>query len=1060
MARISQNDFESQTGGKQHEILEFDALSTDVVSAPDSKFVSDSEITREGQDLVLEISGGDKLVIENYFSAETSPLIEGPDGSILTANLVNSFLSSDPQYANAETMSDLSPIGAVEELIGNANIIRSDGTSEPLTLGSPVYQGDTIETDADGAVNIVFIDETSLAVSENARVSLDEYQFDPSTESGTTNLSVLRGVFVFTSGLIGRDDPDDVKIDTPVGSIGIRGTIIAGKIYPGGESEITVLEGAIVVKNGLMETTLSQQYESVSLGGFRSRMKDNVVKEAEEVKDTYGSVGDVLPRLFSSINDNIRQRKENKQERREERQEEKELLDGEKEVKKESKEAEETSEKDTSKLNLIDPTIDLKPDLVSNEITDNKNHFLDKIRKIRSFIRGFLNELFKRFDLVDPEVFEKDLEVNTGPVRLFENTKDGQFIAKLSAVGGKDGPTDFNFENGTKISSDTYFEIVKTDGRNAEIQLTTAGRGALTGTAINTILGSGFRVNVTDSDGNLRFLDFVAPTVLDFAVNLNTSGGKFYDVIGNVQDRPEKIGDINGDGIEDVLGFFGPSDSILIRDGSNLPGAPLADFTANFGSNINSADGIGDINNDGYADFVFAAPGNFTGGGQAFIVEGGSGSLTPVSLGAGSGNDQLGYAVAGIGDFDGDGKSDYAFSTPGSDNGGTDRGEVRIRLGAGPFLTIAGHENMLELGGFIDGLGDVDGDGLSDVIIGANAVNQSNGHYEAYILRGVDGAIPTNTSTLTTISTPHEIVAGGAVGDINGDGYDDIAVSLEMGSDVNTYIIFGSNALSGTLDMDFLENPDNALKLRHVGAAGNGEYEITALDDVTGDGFDDIQLGISGGEQFIVNGKNSGGVVTDGSANDGAGNVGVIGATANDQSLAGDVHFMDNNNTGLSMKGGAGRNDFSLNNNSFKNIDGGAGNFDTIRYGGGTLLNFENVNFEQISQIEQIHFSQNSSIIQLTAENIFNMLKTSDNGSLTIELGSTNGTAATNGSLIINSAANQSDDAAGILAALQENGNGASATYNGVNGAGNHHFEIGGYNLYVQDDPGLSIAVN
>src|SRR5690606_30589150 len=120
-----------------------------------------------------------------------------------------------------------------------------------------------IETDAQGAVNIVFLDETSMAISESAKIAVDEYTFDPSTESGTTNLSVLRGLFVFTSGLIGRDDPDDVSIDTPVGSIGIRGTIIAGEIKPGGESNISVLEGAIVVKNGLGETTLSDQFETV-----------------------------------------------------------------------------------------------------------------------------------------------------------------------------------------------------------------------------------------------------------------------------------------------------------------------------------------------------------------------------------------------------------------------------------------------------------------------------------------------------------------------------------------------------------------------------------------------------------------------------------------------------------------------------------------------------------------------------------------------------------------------------------------------------------------------------
>ncbi|MCI5061250.1 MAG: FecR family protein, partial [Alphaproteobacteria bacterium] len=281
----------------------FDALAQDTIEVSGNEFIADATMTREGQDLRLESPEGESVVIENYFMAEPAPVIQSPDGSILTENLVESFLQSSAQYAQSASLSDESPVGAVEEVNGEATVIRVDGTSEPITLGTPIYQGDIIETSADGAVNVSFIDETSMAVSENARMAIDEYQFDPSTESGTTNLSVLRGVFVFTSGLIGRDDPDDVLIDTPVGSIGIRGTIIAGKINPGGESEITVVEGAIVVKNGAAERTLSQQFETVKLGGFNDNIQDLGVKAANDVGKTYGSVSDVVPKLFSSIND-------------------------------------------------------------------------------------------------------------------------------------------------------------------------------------------------------------------------------------------------------------------------------------------------------------------------------------------------------------------------------------------------------------------------------------------------------------------------------------------------------------------------------------------------------------------------------------------------------------------------------------------------------------------------------------------------------------------------------------------------------------------------------------
>src|SRR5688572_2903261 len=142
-----------------------------------------------------------------------------------------------------------------------------------------------------------------MAVSENARLAVDDYSFDPSTESGSTNFSVLRGVFVFTSGLIGRDDPDDVHIDTPVGSIGIRGTIIAGDINPGAESQISVVEGAIVITNGAGVMTLSTQFETVSLGDFNAPMQSLGVLSANDFNIKFAGVSDVAPTLFSAIND-------------------------------------------------------------------------------------------------------------------------------------------------------------------------------------------------------------------------------------------------------------------------------------------------------------------------------------------------------------------------------------------------------------------------------------------------------------------------------------------------------------------------------------------------------------------------------------------------------------------------------------------------------------------------------------------------------------------------------------------------------------------------------------
>ncbi len=285
-----------ETTQKTQTVLNGDA---DTVQLPDASFVRDADFTRDGMDLVLNGPEG-TLVINDYFADEAQPSLVAPDGSALTPDLVNSFLKSSPEYAANDTQTDESPVGAVQEVSGHATVTHADGSVETIVNGTEIYKGDIIETDAAGAVNIKFADETSFAVSEDARLAIDEYVYDASTQSGETNFSVLKGVFVFTSGLIGRDDPDDVKIDTPVGSIGIRGTIIAGNVNTG---EITVVEGAIVLKDHSgHEVTLATQFETARFGG-NDGIEHMGKLSANDVAHKFFVVSQVSPTLFSSIND-------------------------------------------------------------------------------------------------------------------------------------------------------------------------------------------------------------------------------------------------------------------------------------------------------------------------------------------------------------------------------------------------------------------------------------------------------------------------------------------------------------------------------------------------------------------------------------------------------------------------------------------------------------------------------------------------------------------------------------------------------------------------------------
>ena len=96
----------------------------------------------------------------------------------------------------------------IPEVIGQATY--EDGTVLPVRMGDNVQ----------GPCQINFIDETDFNLAENDQILVDEYVYDPATNSGETNYSPLRGIFLFWSGLLGNDDEDG---PVELGSIGIRG---------------------------------------------------------------------------------------------------------------------------------------------------------------------------------------------------------------------------------------------------------------------------------------------------------------------------------------------------------------------------------------------------------------------------------------------------------------------------------------------------------------------------------------------------------------------------------------------------------------------------------------------------------------------------------------------------------------------------------------------------------------------------------------------------------------------------------------------------------------------
>src|SRR4051794_21242413 len=125
----------------------------------------------------------------------------------------------------------VNPIGKVVTLAGsvtiehvNAVVVQAKLASQAAEtkVGDLVYQGDVVRTGADGRVSINFTDDTSFTLTSNANMTLNEFVYDPTSKSNSTLFNLSKGTFTFVAGKIAKTG--DMKIDTPVATMGIRGT--------------------------------------------------------------------------------------------------------------------------------------------------------------------------------------------------------------------------------------------------------------------------------------------------------------------------------------------------------------------------------------------------------------------------------------------------------------------------------------------------------------------------------------------------------------------------------------------------------------------------------------------------------------------------------------------------------------------------------------------------------------------------------------------------------------------------------------------------------------------
>src|ERR1700719_449496 len=196
------------------------------IIVPDSQLLFNGDFKRSGVDLVLS-HDQQELVLHDYFKGEKRAALSSPDGAHLTGDLVNA-LTGHTEYAQAAGGAAAAQvIGHVTKLSGTATCVRN-GVAIILNNGDNVEKGDVVQSGSDSTLGITFIDGTVFGLSSNARMVLNEMVYDAGGSSNSTLFSLVAGTISFVAGETAKHG--DMKIDTPVATMGIRGTAVLVEI--------------------------------------------------------------------------------------------------------------------------------------------------------------------------------------------------------------------------------------------------------------------------------------------------------------------------------------------------------------------------------------------------------------------------------------------------------------------------------------------------------------------------------------------------------------------------------------------------------------------------------------------------------------------------------------------------------------------------------------------------------------------------------------------------------------------------------------------------------------